>query len=281
VLVMTSINAFSRRSFLAMTAAAPFAAAARKVPVGLELYSVRDKMKKEEMAATVKAVAKMGYQGVEFYGPYYDWAIEDAKEMRKLMDDLGIVCYSTHNSGKSFTPEGYGKAIDLNKALGSKFIVLASAGPVKGLDGWKNVADRLNFGAGKFKEAGIKAGYHNHQVEFRAIEGKRPIEVIAANTSKDVMLQFDIGTCVEVGQDPIAWINANPGRIRSVHCKDYSKEKGYKVLFGEGDAPWKKIFQAAEKKGGVEYYLIEQEGYTLPSLETVDKCLASFKKIHS
>jgi sugar phosphate isomerase/epimerase len=279
VLVMT-FNAFSRRSFLAMTAAAPFAAAAKKIPVGLELYSVRDKMKKEDMMDTVKAVAKMGYKGVEFYGPYYDWSMDEAKQAASLLKDLGIVCFSTHNSAKSFTPDGYQKAIDLNKILGSKYIVMASAGQVKGLEGWKTVAEKLNFGAEKFKAAGIKAGYHNHQTEFKAIDGTRPIEVIAKNTSKDVMLQLDVGTCVEVGQDPVAWINANPGRIRCIHCKDWSKEKGYKVLFGDGDAPWKKIFQAAEKKGGVEYYLIEQEGYSLPSLETADKCLAAIKKIH-
>ena len=82
----------------------------------------------------------------------------------------------------------------------------------------------------------MNAGYHNHQTEFKPLEGKRPIEVIAANTAKDVMLQFDVGTCIEAGSDPVAWINQNPGRIRSMHCKDYSPEagKGYKVLFGEG-----------------------------------------------
>ena len=73
------------------------------------------------------------------------------------------------------------------------------------------------------------------------------------------MLQFDVGTCVEVGADPIAWINANPGRIKSVHCKDWAAGRGYAVAFGEGDAPWKKIFDAVEETGGVEYYLIEQE----------------------
>jgi sugar phosphate isomerase/epimerase len=282
VLVMMARNLLSRRAFLATAAAAPFALDARKkVPVGLELYSVRDEMSKDLMA-TVKAVAKMGYPGVEFYGPYYEWSLDYAKQVRKLMDDLKIVCYSTHNSVKSFTPEGYSKAIDLNKTLGSKYIVMASAGKIKpGLDGWKEVADKLRFGAEKFKAAKISAGYHNHQTEFKAIEGKRPIEVIAANTPKSVMLQFDVGTCVEVGQDPVAWINANPGRIRSVHCKDWSKASGYKVLFGDGDAPWKKIFEAAEKKGGVQYYLIEQEGYSLPSLQTAEKCLAAFRKLNA
>ena len=263
-----------------MAAAAPLASAAgKKVPVGLELYSVRTEMSKDLMA-TVKAVAKIGYPGVEFYGPYYDWTLDYAKEVRKLMDDLHIVCYSTHNGAKSFTPDGYQKALDLNTTLGSKYVVMASAGKVEGLDGWKGVADKLNFGAEKFKSAGIGAGYHNHQAEFRPLSGKRPIEVIAANTTKDVMLQLDVGTCVETENDPVAWINENAGRIRSLHCKDWNKEKGYEVLFGDGAAPWKKIFAAAEKKGGVEYYLIEQEGYSLPPLETVDACLKNFRKLH-
>ena len=117
-------------------------------------------------------------------------------------------------------------------------------------------------------------------MEFTPIEGKRPIEVLAANTGKDVMLQLDVGTCIEAGSDPVAWVEANPGRIRSMHCKDWSKEKGYKVLLGEGVAPWKKLFAAAEKTGGLEFYLIEQEGSDYPELETAERCLANFKKLH-
>src|SRR5438445_13035370 len=101
------------------------------------------------------------------------------------------------------------------------------------------------------------------------------------------MLQLDVGTCVEVGEDPVAWINANPGRIRSLHLKDWAKsvegdkEKGYRVLFGEGQAPWKQILDAAEKTGGVEYYLIEQEGSRFPELETAERRLALYKKMRA
>ena len=80
--------------------------------------------------------------------------------------------------------------------------------------------------------------------------------------------------------DPVAWIEANPGRIRSMHCKDWSPEKGYKVLVGEGVAPWKKLFEAAEKTGGLEFYLVEQEGSQYPELETAQRCLANFRKLH-
>jgi sugar phosphate isomerase/epimerase len=101
-----------------------------------------------------------------------------------------------------------------------------------------------------------------------------------------VTLQLDVGTCVEAGADPVAWINANPGRIRSIHLKDWTgtedkADKGYRVLFGEGDAPWKKIFAAAEAKGGVEYYLMEQEGSRFSSLETAERCLATYKKMRN
>src|ERR1019366_7599403 len=107
-----------------------------------------------------------------------------AKDVRKLLDDLGIRCFSTHNGSKSFTAENLPKAIELNQILGSKFIVLASAGKVASLDGWKTVADTLNRGAQQMKTSGLRAGYHNHELEFTPIENKRPMEVLAENTTK-------------------------------------------------------------------------------------------------
>jgi sugar phosphate isomerase/epimerase len=265
----------TRRSLLALAASAPVLKAAKykKVPVGLELYSCRRMMVKEDVAV-VQAVGKMGYEGVEFYGPYYDWTTDKAKEMRKVLDGSGLKCFSTHNSPKSFSPEGIDKAIELNTILGSKFVVMASAGKVNGLDGWKGVAETLNNAAEKMKKANLQPGFHNHQMEFR---------LLAKNTVKDVVLQLDVGTCVETENDPVAWINANPGRLRSIHCKEYSKDpaKKYRVLFGEGDAPWEGIFKAAESKGGVQHYIIEQEGHELSELEAVAKCLELFKKFRA
>jgi sugar phosphate isomerase/epimerase len=253
--------------------------------VGLELYSVRDELKKDPQG-TVRAVAKMGYQGVEFYAPYFDWTEIQTKEMRKLLDDLGIRCFSTHNDSAYFSKESLPKARDYNLLLGSKYIVMASAQPKPGIDGWKEVTDALNSAAEQLAPAGLKLGYHNHQLEFTPSADlpmkARPIEFIAKNTKPTVMLQLDVGTCIEAGSDPTAWIRANPGRIRSLHCKDWSPDasKGYKVLFGEGVADWESIFAAAESVGGVEYYLVEQEGSRFSELETAQKCLAVFRAKH-
>jgi sugar phosphate isomerase/epimerase len=257
------------------------ARAAKSIPLGLELYSVRDELKKDP-EGTARAVAQMGYQGVEFYAPYFEWSENQTKQMRKLLDELGIRCFSTHNDSSYLSPEKISRARDLNLILGSKYIVMASADPKPGLDGWKAVADALNIAAGQLESSGLKAGYHNHQREFIPVENQRPIEILAKNTKPSIMLQLDVGTCLEAGSDPVAWIHANPGRIRSLHLKDWSPEpaKGYTVLFGEGSADWKNIFEAAESAGGVEYYLLEQEGSRFSELDTARRCLQSFRLIH-
>jgi sugar phosphate isomerase/epimerase len=280
------IRDLSRRNFLGLAAAAPFAAsaalarAAARIPVGLELYSVREQLKKDPFG-TVTAVGKMGYEVVEFYAPYLDWTVDTAKRMRTLLDGAGLVCRSTHNDTQSFTPDGFKKAIELNHIIGSKYIIMASAPHTVGIDGWKRVAAQLTSLAGQLRPLGMATGFHNHLEEWRAVDGQRPMDVLAANTPKDVVLQLDLGTCFESGEDPFAWIAANPGRIKSAHCKDWTPAGGYNVAFGEGDGRWLKLFNALERTGGIEYYLIEQEtgaenGGELPMVE---RCLANYRKL--
>jgi sugar phosphate isomerase/epimerase len=281
---------WTRRKFIAAGAMLPWAlrlpdahgaAAANAIPVGLEMYSVRDALGKDP-AGTVRAVAKMGYEGLEFYAPYFAWSEAQAKDMRKLLDELQIRCFSTHNDSGYFAGDKLQHARDLNLILGSKYMVMASSDAKPGLDGWREVASTLNEAAEELEPHGLRAGYHNHQLEFTLTDGVRPMELLAKNTKPSVMLQLDVGTCIEAGSDPVAWINANPGRIRSMHCKDWSPEpaKKYSVLFGEGVADWKALFHAAENGGGIEYYLVEQEGSRFPELETAKKCLQEFRSAH-
>jgi sugar phosphate isomerase/epimerase len=294
-------QSFSRRSFLAAsaTAAAGFAlqtgsraageGAGKRRPVGLELYSVRDELSKD-LPNTLKTVAKIGYEVVEFYSPYFKWTPTFAKDVRMQLDDLGLRCYSTHNSFESFTPgEKMAHAIELNQILGCRYIVLASApGGTKGVDGWKGLSEKLSSVVEQLKPHGLDAGYHNHQSEWVKLDnGQRIMEVIAANTPKEFALQLDVGTCEEAGVDPVAWVKSNPGRIKMMHMKDWASEnagkvdKGYRVLFGEGITPWKELIAAAESVGGIDFYLIEQEGSRFSAFETAQKCLENWKKLRS
>lgn len=280
-----STQPLSRRQFLAAGAALPFllraGVSAARIPVGLELYSVRDELIKD-LHGTVRAVAKLGYEVVEFYSPYYSWTTDTAKEVRTLLDDLGLRCLSTHNGAPALGAEGLPKAIELNQILGSRCIVMAGAGQVSGVDGWKMVAERLSEASEKLAPLGLSAGFHNHRVEWEPIDGVRPMDVLAANTPAAVVLQLDVGTCLQAGADPVGWINTHPGRIRSIHCKDWAPDRGFAVLVGEGAAPWATIIDAAEKRGGVEFYLIEQEeGPAAEQLLRAERCLANWKKLTS
>ena len=284
---MIPMHSVSRRTFLAASAALPFivrqAGAQSKVAVGLELYSVRNDWMRDQLG-TLRSVAKLGYEVVEFWAPYYQWTTDQAKETRKVMDDVGVKCLSTHNGPASFTADGMQKAIDLNQIIGSKAIIQSSAPRATTVDEWKKFAEGMTAATEKLRALGMTAGFHNHQTEWPPLAGgtQRPMDVLAANTPRDFILQLDVGTCVEAGHDPVAWITANPGRIRSMHCKDWGKGegRGYGVLFGEGDAPWQAIFKAAESVGGVECYLIEQEaGPVEEQMLRAQKCLANYRKM--
>ena len=287
-------SSLSRRNFLALSALIPAALKAtaagaaesdspdaiRNIPVGLELYSVREELARD-LPNTLKTVAQIGYKVVEFYAPYFKWTPAYAKQVRAQMDDLGLRCYSTHNGFESFSPEpGMAHAIELNQILGTRYIVLASApGSTRGVDGWKRLAEQLSGAVEQLKPHGLSAGYHNHQAEWARLEnGQRILEVLAANSPPEFVLQLDVGTCEEAGADPVAWVKANPGRIKTMHLKDWGRgEKGYHVLFAEGVTPWKELLAAAASVGGAEYFLIEQEGSRFSEFETAKRCLETYK----
>ncbi len=277
-------NHFTRRTLLGAACGAVLATTAeakpRKVPIGIELYSVRDELSKD-LFGTVTRVAKMGYEVVEFFSPYSAWTPDYARQVRKLMDDLGIKCLSLHTGRQDFEGDRLKHVIELNQIVGSKTMVMSSAGRTETKDDWKGVADLLTSTAQILQPLKMRTGYHNHQLEFTNKDGFLPMPFLAANTPRNVTLQFDVGTCMEMGNDPIAWVKQNPGRIRSLHLKDWGKgpDRGFSVLFGEGDTPWKELLQAAATIGGAECFLIEQEGSRYSQFETAERCLASYHKL--
>jgi sugar phosphate isomerase/epimerase len=302
-------RSLSRRDFLArsgaggaalaagllVNGAAPVTAAAagitprptqpsRQYPIGLELYSVRGELAKD-LPNTLRTVAQMGYEDVEFYAPYLAWNFAYAKGVRSQLDDLGLRCYSTHNSAAAVTiSDTMSHAIELNQILGTRHIIVASPpGNVTTLEDWKRFSGQLTTAVEQLKPHGLTTGFHNHLVEWSPLAGgMRVMDVIATNTPPEFVLQLDVGTCLEAGVDPVAWIKANPGRIRSIHLKDWTPgaaadQKGFRVLFGEGIGRWSEIFAAAESVGGVEFYLMEQEGSRYSEFESAKRCLDTYR----
>ncbi len=125
-----------RRAFLATLGAArssfrglaATAAARPKVPIGLQMYSVRDD-EKRDLLGTLAALRKMGYEAVEFWAPYFNWPPARAKEIRRQLDDLGLRCYSNHTAREHFDDGHLPRVVELNHSLGSGYVIMAHAGP--------------------------------------------------------------------------------------------------------------------------------------------------------
>ena len=140
-------------------------AARKSYPIGIELYAVRRELARD-LPGTLSAVAKMGYQVVEFYSPYLGWKIPYAKEVRTRLDDLGLRCYSTHNSSAALlVGETMAKAIELNQVLGARHIIMASPPPnTTTIEDWTRVSGQLSTASRQLEPHGLLAGFHNHKI---------------------------------------------------------------------------------------------------------------------
>ncbi len=246
----------------------------RRIPIGLQLYSVRADCQKD-LPGTIAAVAKMGYQGVEFAG-YYG---RSAKDMRKLLDDNGLKCCGTHTGIDTLLGDNLAKTIEYNKTIGNKYLI------APGLPGkyssshqaWLDTAKLFNELAEKVKLQGMLVGYHNHSAEFKAMDGELPWDTFYGNTSEDVVMQLDVGNAIHGGVDPLPYIYRYPGRAITVHVKEFSKTNN-KALVGEGDVNWRAFSALCRAVGKTEWYIIEQESYAFSPLECAEKCLQNVRE---
>ena len=247
----------------------------RRFPIGLQLYSVREDCKRD-LPGTIAAVAKMGYKGVEFAG-YYD---RTAKQLRKMLDDNGLVCCGTHTGLDTLLGDNLARTIEFNKTLGNKYLIVPGL-PEKyrtSHQAWLDTAKLFNELAEKVKPHEMLVGYHNHSIEFTAMDGELPWDTFYGNTRKDVVMQIDVGNAIHGGADPLPYLYKYPGRAITVHVKEFS-ETNKKALVGEGDVNWKAFFALCKAVGQTEWYIVEQESYAYPPLECVQRCLRNLRKM--
>lgn len=247
----------------------------RRFPIGLQLYSVREDCKRD-LPGTIAAVAKMGYKGVEFAG-YYD---RTAGQLRNMLDDNGLVCCGTHTAIDTLLKDNLARTIEFNKTLGNKYLIVPGL-PEKyrtSHQAWLDTAKLFNELAEKVKPHEMLVGYHNHSIEFTAMDGELPWDTFYGNTRKDVVMQIDVGNAIHGGADPLPYLYKYPGRAITVHVKEFS-ETNKKALVGEGDVNWKAFFALCKAVGQTEWYIVEQESYAYPPLECVQRCLRNLRKM--
>jgi len=249
------------------------AAEAAKPKVAVQLYSVRGLCAKD-LAGTVAAIGKMGYKGVEFAG-YYG---KSAADLRKILDDNGLVCCGTHTAFDTLTGDNLAKTMEFNKTLGNPFLIVPHIAP-KTKQEWLDKAKQFNEISDKVRPAGFWVGYHNHAAEFKPVEsGEKPWDLFFGNTKKEVVMQFDTGNAMGGGGKAVDYLKQYPGRALTIHCKP-SSTKDNKAVIGEDELPWKEIFEICETTGNTQWYIVEYEVAGVPPLEAVEKCLAGMKKL--
>jgi sugar phosphate isomerase/epimerase len=265
-------NPLSRRDFIqrslltlpALGLASRLSAQAvgRKLPLALQLYSVRADCARD-FDGTLAEVAKLGFDGVEFAG-YHTYSGKP-KELRQRLDDLGLKAAATHIGTGSLRGDALPKTIEFHQILGCKFLISPGDRDFNHPERSQALAETFNQAAAVLKPVGLACGYHNHTSEFQKANGLTWFDLFAQRTSQDVVLQQDVGWTVAAGHDPIALMKKYRGRMKSTHFKPAvvgdDQAKGKKPLIGQDSIDWPAVIAACIQYGGTEWITLEQESY--------------------
>lgn len=249
--------------------------AAKKVPIAVQLYSVRQ-IAEKDLASVLAQVKKIGFQGVEFAG-YYG---HGAPEVKKMLSDNGLKVAGTHTALDLLQGDNFDKTVEYMKVIGNKNIIVPSL-PQKyraSVDAWKQTAGMFNELSDKLQPHGMIIGYHNHTAEFEKIDGQTPLEVFYNAAKPAVKVQLDVGHARRAGADPVQFLKKYAGRVVSIHIKEFSPDKP-EVPLGEGVIDWKGVFTALESKPGIEWYIVEEEGKSCVEYGCIQDSLARLHKM--
>jgi sugar phosphate isomerase/epimerase len=246
------------------------------MPIGLQLYTVRDHLEKD-LEGTFKRVAEIGYRVVELGGTF-DFYGRKPAELKRMLNDAGLQPLSTHFTEQQLKTD-LEKHIADSKECGITYVGLASldAQDRKSLDAIKRDADWFNQVGESVSRAGCHFFYHGHNFDFATID--RVVEydeLIRRTDPKLANFELDCFWCVRAGKDPVDYFNRFTGRFPQLHIKDLkpgfppttqSDEHPAFTEVGQGVIDWPKIFKAAPK-GGLKHYYVEQDQCDRDSVES-------------
>lgn len=245
--------------------------------IGLQLWSVKDDMK-TDAKATVGKVGAMGYKLIEAagYGDGKFYGMEPA-DFKALCDASGVNFFASHtgqavpdSTNWDTTMAWWDTCIAAHKAAGVKYIVQPWMDKVgyESLAGLKRYCDYFNAVGEKCNAAGIRFGYHNHDGEFKEVEGQILYDFMLKNTDPaKVMFEMDLYWITVGGKNPVDYFNAYPSRFELWHVKDKAEVGGKDTKID-----FKPIFESAEK-AGMKKYIVEVEEYNFTPIESVQKSL--------
>lgn len=250
----------------------------RKMGIGLQMYTLRDETA-QDFRGTLRKVAELGYEGVEFAG-YGDIP---AEEMKTLLQELGLKAIGSH-VGIELLREDLQKEIDYLKTIGAKYMMCPYVAPEdrEDAEGWKNLFAFLEEVGAEARKQGLIFGYHNHAFEFEAeVDGEFVFDAMYSTTSPDaVQVEMDVCWVQFAGQDPLAYIPKYAGRLPLLHLKDFSKDADGNMQtleLSQGSVDLPAVIKAASD-AGTEWLIVEQDVCQNPPLQSVSNSLNWLKE---
>lgn len=246
----------------------------KKMAIGLQLYTVRDDMEKD-FEGTLRKVAAMGYDGVEFAG----YGEMKAEELKKLLDELGLQGFGSHVALQKLEDDLQGE-IEYLKTIGASYAIVPHVNEQQRSD-WQVLFQKLAEIGKEMQRHGLKFGYHNHAFEFEdKLDGQYVFDAMFEQVP-GLTVEMDIGWVQYAGEVPVQYIGKYAGRLPLLHVKDFIKsEPGTPidtVELGQGDLDLAAVLQSASD-AGVEWIIVEQDRCKNPPLESVETSMKWLKE---
>ncbi len=253
---------------------ARFAKAESELPIGIQLYTVRD-LSGKDFKGTLKKVADIGYKNFEFAG-YGDM---DAGQLNAFMQEIGASTCGSHEAYEKFL-DNADAVIEFNEAIGNPYITVPfmSERHRRSVDQVKRFAENLNLFGYKVKQAGMQLCYHNHSFEFEKIDGEQTVwDVLFSVADADIVkAEVDVAWVYNAGIDPVSFLDKMGSRIKLLHMKDLDKDKKLAPV-GQGEIDMPAVIKKA-KEIGVEWYIVEQD-QTRKGKDILDEISISYKNL--
>ncbi|TYP69183.1 sugar phosphate isomerase/epimerase family protein [Paenibacillus methanolicus] len=244
----------------------------------MQLYTVRDQTEKDFLG-TIRKVAEMGYQAVEFAG-YYN---TPAAEIKALLDELQLQAPSAHvglNFGEPANMAAdLAKQIKTAKMVGVAYLIVpwAPLPETPTAEDVKHLAGMLEQAGKLAAQAGLRLGYHNHDFEFKLVDDQPILDHLLSTVPAEFLVaEFDLGWMHLAGYKVSDYVKKYAGRVPLAHFKDF--DKGRKdVVIGQGIVDLKSVLPIAEQ-AGIEYLFVEQEEFeNASSLDSAKAALEFFR----
>lgn len=227
--------------------------------IGLELYSVRDAMRRDP-ERTLAAVRAIGYTDVELLWSHGNFG-RTPQQVRASLDNEGLRAPSAHIS-PAVILVGWERSLDIAKTLGHDYLIVPSltVDTQRSLDDWRDWADRFNAAGAVARRAGIWLAFHNEPDHMKTLDGAVPYDVFVERTDPSVVrLQLDVGNMAVGGGDPFRYLERHRDRYWSFHIKDVVADRSHDTELGKGVLDLRRLLAAIPDIQRKPVY-VEQEG---------------------